>query len=71
MQNDQLRSRSIFPGQVSQEALPGSGDGWAADVHERGGLPEGEVVADGDETVAVRSAFGEGRVGERLLEGGE
>lgn len=68
--NDQLRPRAVFVGQVPQEGVPGSGNGWAADVHEGGGLPEGEVIAAGEETVAVGTAFGEGWVGQRLLERG-
>ena len=70
MHDDKLRPRAIFVGQVPQEGLPGSGDGGPADVHEGGGLPEDEVVAAGEETVAVRTAFGEGGVGKGLLQGG-
>lgn len=70
MYNDQLRPRAIFVGEVSQEGFPGGGDGWAAHVHEGGGLPEGEVIAVGEKAVAVKTALGEGWVGQELLEGG-
>lgn len=72
MYDDQLRPRAIFVGQVPQEGLPRGGQGGTADVHEGGRLPEGDVVtAAGEEAVAVETAFGEGRVGEVVLEGGQ
>lgn len=70
MYNDQLRPRAIFVGQVSQEGLPGSSNGWAANVHKSGRLPEGDLIAAREKTVAVKTALGEGWVGERLLEEG-
>ena len=54
--------------QRGEEGAPGRGDGFAGQVHEGGGLPEGEVLGGGEETRGVGAGFLEGG---RVEPGGE